>query len=152
MGRYIFGRRNLIHIVNLEETLKGMVVAYHFVRKIVSRGQLPLFVGTKRQAGPTIKEEALKCGCPYVIERWVGGRLTNYGTIRKRLERLRELEEAEASGAAAELSKKELSRVRREKTKLLRNLKAFARWTGFRACSSLSIRGVSGSRWRRQTS
>jgi small subunit ribosomal protein S2 len=122
MARYIFGKRNLIHIVNLEETLKGMVLAHHYVKKTLAAGKTALFVGTKRQAKSTVKQEAIQCGCPYVVERWVGGCLTNYETIRLRLKRLKDIEELETSGGFDQLAKKEGSRVRREKRKLLRNL------------------------------
>jgi small subunit ribosomal protein S2 len=122
MARYIFGKRNLIHIINLEETLKGMVLAHHFVKKVVAAGKTALFVGTKRQAKSTVKDEAIQSGCPYVVERWVGGCLTNYETIRRRLKRLKDIEELETSGGLELLNKKEGSRVRREKRKLLRNL------------------------------
>jgi small subunit ribosomal protein S2 len=92
MRPYIYGKRNLIHIIDLRETVRGMLRAHRFLAKVASNGSLVLFVGTKRQAKETIEREAARCGMPYVSERWLGGTLTNYKTIRDRLKRLQELE------------------------------------------------------------
>src|SRR5436305_6053715 len=92
MRPFIYGKRNLIHIIDLRETVRGMLRAYKFLAKVASRGSLVLFVGTKRQAKEAIEREAARCGMPYVSERWLGGTLTNYRTIRNRLKRLQELE------------------------------------------------------------
>lgn len=92
MRPFIYGKRNLIHIVDLRETVRGLLRAYKFLSKVASRGSLVLFVGTKRQAKEAIEREAARCGMPYVNERWLGGTLTNYRTIRDRLKRLQELE------------------------------------------------------------
>jgi len=92
MRPYIYGKRNLIHIIDLRETVRGLLRAYKFLAKVASRGSLVLFVGTKRQAKETIEREAARAGMPYVSERWLGGTLTNYRTIRDRLKRLQELE------------------------------------------------------------
>jgi small subunit ribosomal protein S2 len=92
MRPFIFGKRNLIHIIDLKETVRGLLRAYRFLAKVASRGSLVLFVGTKRQAKEAIEREAARCGMPYVSERWLGGCLTNYRTIRDRLKRLHELE------------------------------------------------------------
>ena len=92
MRPYIYGKRNLIHIIDLRETVRGLLRAAKFVSKVASRGSLVLFVGTKRQAKEAIEREAQRCGMPYVSERWLGGTLTNYRTIRDRLKRLQELE------------------------------------------------------------
>ena len=92
MRPYIYGKRNLIHIIDLRETVRGLLRASKFVAKVASRGSLVLFVGTKRQAKEAIEREAQRCGMPYVSERWLGGTLTNYRTIRDRLKRLQELE------------------------------------------------------------
>src|SRR3984957_1914774 len=92
MRPYIYGKRNLIHIIDLRETVRGLLRAYRFLTKVASRGSLVLFVGTKRQAKEAIEREAARCGMPYVSERWLGGTLTNYRTIRDRLKRLQELE------------------------------------------------------------
>jgi len=92
MRPFIYGKRNLIHIIDLKETVRGLLRAYRFLAKVASRGSLVLFVGTKRQAKETIEREAGQAGMPYVSERWLGGTLTNYRTIRDRLKRLQELE------------------------------------------------------------
>jgi small subunit ribosomal protein S2 len=92
MRPYIYGKRNLIHIIDLRETVRGLLRAYRFLAQVASRGSLVLFVGTKRQAKEAVEREAARCGMPYVSERWLGGTLTNYRTIRDRLKRLNELE------------------------------------------------------------
>jgi small subunit ribosomal protein S2 len=92
MRPYIYGKRNLIHIIDLRETVRGLLRAHRFLAQIVARGSLVLFVGTKRQAKDAVEREAARCGMPYVSERWLGGTLTNYRTIRDRLKRLQELE------------------------------------------------------------
>ena len=92
MRPYIYGKRNLIHIIDLRETVRGLLRAYKFLAKVASRGSLVVFVGTKRQAKEAIEREAGRCSMPYVSERWLGGTLTNYRTIRDRLKRLTELE------------------------------------------------------------
>jgi small subunit ribosomal protein S2 len=92
MRPFIYGKRNLIHIIDLKETVRGLLRAYRFLAKVASRGSLVLFVGTKRQAKEAIEREAARCAMPYVSERWLGGTLTNYRTIRDRLKRLHELE------------------------------------------------------------
>lgn len=122
MEPYIFGKRNLIHIINLRETVKGLVRSYHFLNKMTAEGHQVLFVGTKKQARKVVKEEAAKCGMHYVSERWLGGTLTNFTTIRKRLNRLEELETMEEDGTMASLSKKLASSLRRERKKIQRNL------------------------------
>ncbi len=92
MRPYIYGKRNLIHIIDLRETVRGLLRAHRYLAKVASQGSLVLFVGTKRQAKETIEHEAARCGMPFVSERWLGGTLTNYRTIRDRLKRLQELE------------------------------------------------------------
>jgi len=92
MRPYIYGKRNLIHIIDLRETVRGLLRAYRYLAQVTSKGSLVLFVGTKRQAKEAIEREAARCGMPYVSERWLGGTLTNYRTIRERLKRLQELE------------------------------------------------------------
>jgi small subunit ribosomal protein S2 len=92
MRPYIYGKRNLIHIIDLRETVRGLLRAYRFLAKVAAEGRLVVFVGTKRQARETIEHEAARCGMPFVSERWLGGTLTNYRTIRERLKRLNELE------------------------------------------------------------
>ena len=92
MRPYIYGKRNLIHIIDLKETVRGLLRAYRYLAKVAGQGSLVLFVGTKRQAKEAIERESQRCGMPYVSERWLGGTLTNYRTIRDRLKRLQELE------------------------------------------------------------
>jgi small subunit ribosomal protein S2 len=92
MRPYIYGKRNLIHIIDLRETVRGLLRSCRFLTQTVGQGKLVLFVGTKRQAKETIERESFRCGMPYVSERWLGGTLTNYRTIRNRLKRLQELE------------------------------------------------------------
>ena len=92
MRPYIYGKRNLIHIIDLRETVRGLLRSYRYLTQVVSRGQLVLYVGTKRQAKEIVEREACRAGMPYVSERWLGGTLTNFKTIRSRLNRLRELE------------------------------------------------------------
>jgi small subunit ribosomal protein S2 len=92
MRPYIYGKRNLIHIIDLRETVRGLLRGYRFLTQVAARGGLVLFVGTKRQAKEAIEREAARCNMPFVSERWLGGTLTNYRTIRDRLKRLQELE------------------------------------------------------------
>src|SRR5437016_9246569 len=92
MRPFIYGKRNLIHIIDLKETVRGLLRAYKFLAQVASRNSLVLFVGTKRQAKEAIEREAARCRMPFVSERWLGGTLTNYRTIRDRLKRLNELE------------------------------------------------------------
>jgi small subunit ribosomal protein S2 len=92
MRPYIYGKRNLIHIIDLRETVRGLLRAHRYLAKVASNGSLVLFVGTKRQGKEAIEREAARCGMPFVSERWLGGTLTNYRTIRERLKRLQELE------------------------------------------------------------
>jgi len=122
MQPYIHSRRNLIHIIDVRETIRGLVRAWHFLRNLAARGELVLLVGTKRQAGAVVKAEAMRCGMPFVAERWLGGTLTNYETIRTRLSRLKEIEQWEQDGTINRYSKKEQASIQREKRKLLRNL------------------------------
>ncbi|MBM82572.1 MAG: 30S ribosomal protein S2 [Planctomycetaceae bacterium] len=122
MRPYIYGRRNLIHIIDIKETVRGILRAQRFLRSVSSQRSLVLFVGTKRQAAQPIFEAAQACGMPYVTERWLGGTLTNFRTVRSRLKRLEELEELESSGEMATYSKKHQSRLMRELRKIRRNL------------------------------
>lgn len=122
MRPYIFGERNKIHIINLEKTLPLFNEAMQFVRKLAAnRGKL-LFVGTKRQAGDIIQEEAIRCGSPYVNHRWLGGTLTNYQTVKNSIERLKHLEAMFEDGSVNKLSKKEVIGLTRECRKLNRSL------------------------------
>ena len=122
MRPYIYGRRNLIHIIDVKETIRGLMRAKRYLKQVAANGSLVLFVGTKRQAFGPISEVAESCGMPYVNERWLGGTLTNYRTIRSRLQRLEELEALEESGEMASYSKKRQSSLTRERKKIHRNL------------------------------
>ena len=122
MRPYIHAKHSLIHIIDVRATIRGLVRAWGFLKNLAARGELILFVGTKRQAGAVVKEQAQRCGMPYVSERWLGGTLTNYDTIRTRLNRLKEIETWEQDGTIHRYSKKEQSAIHREKRKLLRNL------------------------------
>jgi small subunit ribosomal protein S2 len=122
MKPYIYGKRNLIHIIDLRETVRGLLRAHKYVAKVASQGSLVLFVGTKRQAQEVVASEAQRCGMPFVDERWLGGTLTNFRTIRSRLKRLEELEGILKSDAIHEYSKKMAASLRREYRKMHRNL------------------------------
>jgi small subunit ribosomal protein S2 len=122
MRNFIFGRRNVIHIIDLRMTLKGLIRGSNVLKNIAAMGEQILFVGTKKQARNAVLEEAKRCTMPYVCDRWLGGTLTNFATIRSRLASLIGLEEQEKSGAFEHLSKKESARLLREKRKLIRNL------------------------------
>lgn len=122
MAPYIFGRKNQIHILDIRETLRGLLRAKKYLGQVAEGGSLILFVGTKRQAGEAIEEQALRCGMPFVSERWLGGTLTNFRTIRSRLGRLEELEELRGSDKINDYSKKMQSSLNREYRKMYRNL------------------------------
>ena len=118
MEPYIFTERNGIYIIDLQKTVKMIEIAYEFVRDLVADGKHILFVGTKKQAQETVKEEAERCGMFYVNQRWLGGTLTNYQTIKQRIKRLKELEEMEEKGIFAVLPKKEVAGLVAEREKL----------------------------------
>ena len=122
MGPYIFGARNKIHIINLERTLPMFRDALNFLGSVAAdRGKI-LFVGTKRQAGKIVREQAQRCNCPYVDHRWLGGMLTNFKTVKNSIARLVELDEMASSGATMGLTKKEALMLERERAKLDRSL------------------------------
>ncbi|MDO8697223.1 MAG: 30S ribosomal protein S2 [Pseudomonadales bacterium RIFCSPLOWO2_12_59_9] len=122
MGKYIFGARNKIHIINLEKTLPMFNEALAFVEKLASGKNKIMFVGTKRAAGKIIREEAARCGSPFVDHRWLGGMLTNYKTIRASIKRLRDLEIQSQDGTFTKLTKKEALMRSRDLIKLDRSL------------------------------
>ena len=119
---YIFTERNGIYIIDLQKTVKKVDEAYDFLRSVAEEGKSILFVGTKKQAQEAIKEEALKAGMYYVNERWLGGMMTNFATIRKSINRLKELEAMEQDGTFEVLSKKEVLSLKREMEKLEKSL------------------------------
>ena len=122
MRPYIYGRRNLIHIIDVRETIRGLLRARKYLQQVSEGGSLVLFVGTKRQASETIEQQAERCGMPFVSDRWLGGTLTNFRTIRSRLSRLEELEALRESDELATYSKKMQSKLSREFRKMYRNL------------------------------
>ena len=122
MQRYLYGERSGIYIIDLEKSLSGLEEAYAFVRDLGRRRGIVLFIGTKKQAQEVVAEQSGRVGMPHVNHRWLGGMLTNFTTISKRLLRLRELREMERSGAMDFLPKKEAIRLRHERDKLERNL------------------------------
>ena len=118
MAPYIFTERNGIYIIDLQKTVKGLERAYDFVREVAKSGGSILFVGTKRQAQDPIREEALKAGQYYINQRWLGGLLTNFATIRRRVTRMVELQEMEENGTINRYPKKEIIQLRKEREKL----------------------------------
>ena len=122
MRSYIYGKRQLIHIIDVRQTLRSIGRAQRFLSQVASKGSLILFVGTKRQAAETIEGEARRCAMPFVNQRWLGGTLTNFRTVRSRLQRLEELESIEGTGALDTYSKKMQSSLMRERRKMHRNL------------------------------
>ena len=122
MAEYIFQARNGIHIIDLQKTSKKLDEAYAFMKEQAEEGKTVLFVGTKKQAQDCMKEAAEKCGMYYVNQRWLGGMLTNFGTIRKRINRLKELETMQEDGTFDVLPKKEVILLKKEMEKLERNL------------------------------
>ncbi|MCL1929136.1 MAG: 30S ribosomal protein S2 [Treponema sp.] len=122
MKKYIFAERNGIHIIDLQKTIQSIKDAYEAVRKTVTAGKSVLFVGTKKQAQQAIQKEAERCGMFYVNNRWLGGMLTNFVTIKKSLLRLKKLEKMEVDGSFENLTKKEIAALGKERTKLQKNL------------------------------
>jgi len=122
MATYIFTERNGIYIIDLQKTVRKVDEAYNFVRSIAAEGKTMLFVGTKKQAQEAVKEEALRCNMYFVNERWLGGMLTNFQTIQKRIFRLRHLEGMETQGVFESLPKKEVIKLRHETERLTKFL------------------------------
>ncbi len=122
MSKYIFGSRNGIHIIDLQKTIAAIKESYEAVRKIAASGKSVLFVGTKKQAQQAIQKEAERCGQFYVNNRWLGGMLTNFSTIKKSLQRLKKIEKMEVDGTFDNLTKKEVAGLQKEKAKLEKNL------------------------------
>jgi small subunit ribosomal protein S2 len=122
MKPFIHGKRNAIHIIDLEETVRGLIRASNYLKSVVAEGGKILWVGTKRSAKEAVRGAARRTSQPFVTERWLGGTLTNFRTIRSRLSRLQELEDLETSGTLERLKKKEQARLRNEKKKLMKNL------------------------------
>ncbi len=122
MAKYIFGERNGIYIINLQKTANKIKEAHKFIKTLTGEGELVLFVGTKKQAQTTVLEEATRCNMFFVNNRWLGGTLTNFKTIRRSIGRLKEIEDMEKSGLFEKMNKKEVTRLKKEKEKLEKNL------------------------------
>ena len=122
MRPYIYARRNLIHIIDVRETIRGLLRARKYLQRVTAQGSLVLLVGTKRQASDVIEQQGARCEMPYVSDRWLGGALTNFRTIRSRLTRLEELEGLRSSDQISSYSKKMQSSLNREYRKMYRNL------------------------------
>jgi small subunit ribosomal protein S2 len=122
MRQYIYGRKNQIHVIDIRETVRGLLRAKKYLTGVSSKGSLVLFVGTKRQAAASVEREALRCGMPFVSERWLGGALSNFRTIRSRMGRLEELEKIRGGEELQTYSKKMQSALAREYRKIFRNL------------------------------
>jgi small subunit ribosomal protein S2 len=122
MKKYIFGEKNGIYIIDLQKTLKGLDDAYNFIKEMASTGASILFVGTKKQSQDAIQEEATRAGGFYVNQRWLGGMLTNFSTIRKSIERLKKIEAMKTDGTFELLPKKEVAALEKEREQLERNL------------------------------
>ena len=122
MKEYIFGARNGIYIINLQRTVKLFREAFNFIVETVAKGESVIFIGTKRQAQESIEEEAKRCNMFYVTNRWLGGTLTNFQTVRKSIDRLKKIEAMKTDGTYDSLQKKEILRLEREREKLERNL------------------------------
>ncbi len=134
MAPYIYARKNLIHIIDVRETVRGLLRAKKYLGQMAAGGSLVLFVGTKRQASETVSREAQRCGMPYVSDRWLGGCLTNFRTVRSRLGRLEELEAIRSSDALAEYSKKAQSALNREFRRMYRNLNGIRNMNRLPSC------------------
>ena len=122
MAKYIFTERNGIHVIDLQQTVKMVDTAYEFVREAAANDAVILFVGTKKQAAEAVAEEATRAGQYYINHRWLGGTLTNWDTIQKRIARLKEIKQMEADGTFEVLPKKEVLKLKKEQDKLQKNL------------------------------
>jgi small subunit ribosomal protein S2 len=129
MSKYIFGTRSKIHIIDLQKTLKELKRNYKVIRDLASEGREVLFVGTKSQAQAPIKEEALRCGAFFVCERWLGGTLTNFETLKKSIARYKEIDRMKEERVLNILSKKEQSRIEKERFKLDKSLEGLRNMT-----------------------
>jgi len=118
MEQYIFGARNSVHIINLEKTQEELEKALGYVKNLASKGQVILFVGTKRQARDIIKEAAINCGMPYLVERWIGGLLTNFDEVKRRLKKYKHLKEQFATGEIERYTKKEQLNLKKQLEKM----------------------------------
>jgi small subunit ribosomal protein S2 len=134
MKRYIFGERNGIYIIDLQQTAQRLQAAYDFVRDTVAAGESVLFVGTKRQAMDILEEEAKRCGMFFVNQRWLGGMLTNFQTIKRSIDKLKKLEAAQTDGTHERLTKKEVAEMEKERVKLEKNLSGIKNMSSLPGC------------------
>ncbi|MFH1310018.1 MAG: 30S ribosomal protein S2 [Candidatus Omnitrophota bacterium] len=134
MGKFIFGEKSGIYIIDLKKTEEALQAAENFLTELTGTGKTVLFVGTKKQAKQIIKDEALRCGMFFVNERWLGGCLTNFATIRKSVEKLNQIQEMKESGIYESLSKKEKSQRDKQENKLLKNLEGIRNMTELPQC------------------
>ncbi len=134
MQPYIYGKKNKIHIIDIRETVRGLLRAKKYLANVAAGGSLVLFVGTKRQAGPAIERHADRCNMPFVSERWLGGAMTNFRTIRDRMGRLEELETIRGGEEISTYSKKMQSALNREYRKMYRNLNGLRRMNRLPEC------------------
>jgi small subunit ribosomal protein S2 len=130
MKRYIFGERNDIYIIDLQKTMKGLQEAFDFVKNSAASGVPVLFVGTKKQAQDAIQEGARRCGAFFVNQRWLGGMLTNFSTIKKSIERLKKIDSMKEDGTYSVLTKKEVASYEKEREKLEKNLSGIKQMNG----------------------
>ncbi len=129
MSKFIFAERNGVYIIDLQKTIQQVNAVYHFVRETVEEGEHVLFVGTKRQAQDVVEEQAMRCGMFYVTNRWLGGTLTNFETMKKSIRRLKRIDKMEEVGDFGTLTKKEIGKLLKEKTKLEKNLEGIKEMT-----------------------
>lgn len=134
MAKFIFGQRSGIYIVDLEKTAECLNAARDFLLRLTAKGESVLFVGTKRQAQAIIEKEAQRCSMYWVSQRWLGGLLTNYSTIKKSINRLREIEKMKEDGTFSKLTKKEVAHLEKELAKLKKNLLGILNMEGFPSC------------------
>jgi len=134
MAPYIYGKKNQIHIIDIRETVRGLLRAKKYIANVAAGGSLVLFVGTKRQAGPAIERHGLRCEMPFAGERWLGGALTNFRTIRSRMSRLEELEKIRGGEEIQNYSKKMQSSLSREYRKIYRNLNGLRKMNRMPEC------------------
>ena len=130
MKKYIFGERNGIYIIDLQKTVKGLEEAWHFIKNVSLTGAPILFVGTKKQSQDAIQEEAIRAGIYFVNQRWLGGMLTNFSTIKKSIEKLKKIDTMKENGTLDLLTKKEVAAIEKERTKLEKNLSGIKNMTG----------------------
>src|ERR1041384_3463186 len=134
MSKYIFGSRSNIHIIDLQKTAKELKKAYKFIRDLAAQNRAILFVGTKKQAQDAIVTESQRCGAYFVSERWLGGTLTNFETIKRSIGRMNELDKMKADGLFRVMSKKEVSRLEKERLRLTKTLAGFKGMTDLPGC------------------